>query len=153
MSETTWSLVLLGLRITVCAALYLFLVAAFRTLRAELRHVPSRVAASDESPANVDTAVPVMVGAAMTSVAEPVSLPVASRAVTGPAAPLALDESNGAPATGPAPARELPRRRIPAVERRVAPTPLRNALIVMVPLLVLGGTAIVAGSQRVGQQD
>jgi len=40
--EDVWPLVLLGLRLLVAALLYLFLLAAFRTLRAELRTAPQR---------------------------------------------------------------------------------------------------------------
>ncbi|MPZ97982.1 MAG: FHA domain-containing protein [Dehalococcoidia bacterium] len=48
--DDTWPLILLGLRIAIAAALYLFLLNAFRALRAELRNRPSAGAAGDAGP-------------------------------------------------------------------------------------------------------
>jgi hypothetical protein len=133
MSEADWPYVLLALRIVVCVALYLFLIAAFRTLRAELRR--DSMAAEDE--AVVAEAERVTQETAAVPAAAVYAGRAAGRSATALAdEPVQADVADERAASGGHGVRRAPRLRA------------RNAIIAVTPLLILGGAAVVAAVER-----
>jgi hypothetical protein len=144
MSDDTWTFVLLGLRVAVCVALYLFLLAAFRTLRAELRR-----------PA---TAAEELAGAAARVGSSHATAATAPAIAQNPMVSLEASDVEALPppvASAPAIERAAVRRRARRQASATSPlgrSPLRNAIIALTPLLILGSAAVLAANARQNEQ-